>query len=189
MQPLLILVSDKFLDAFFTFYDRLIGFGINLLIFQGSPEPFYKDIVNHPAFAVHANLNLFLLEDRDKFFACELRPLVGVEIFRFSSLQSLFQGLTAETRFQSVGDPPGDNITAVKIHDSYNIQESIIQTDIRVSSPGESHLQPLSEPDINLSAHPALIVPAGGRKPACQCGNNHRWSFVMRPIQWIARQR
>ena len=43
---------------------------------------------------------------------------------------------------------------------------------VGVSSPEESHLQALLEPDVNLSAHPAPIVPAEGTKPTRQCGNN-----------------
>ena len=41
-----------------------------------------------------------------------------------------------------------------------------------VSNLEESHLQVLSEPDVNLSAHPAPIVPVDVTKPAFQCGNN-----------------
>ena len=35
---------------------------------------------------------------------------------------------------------------------------SMLKTDQESSSPGESHPQALTEPDVNLSAHPALIV-------------------------------
>ena len=58
-----------------------------------------------------------------------------------------------------------------------------------VSSPEESHLQALSEPDVNLSAHPAPTVPADGTKPALQCGNNPGWRRATLPIQWIERRR
>lgn len=90
MQSLGIVFLYKFPDAFFTFPDRLVWFCIDLLVFQGSPESFYENIVDHSAFAVHADLYLFRLENRDKFLAGELCPLVSVEIFRFSSLQGLF---------------------------------------------------------------------------------------------------
>ncbi len=34
----------------------------------------------------------------------------------------------------------------------------IVQADIRVSRPEEFHPQPIAEPDVNLSAHPAPII-------------------------------
>lgn len=37
--------------------------------------------------------------------------------------------------------------------------------DVAVSSPGESHPQALSEPDVNLSAHPAPIIQPLGESP------------------------
>ncbi|MHB1470222.1 MAG: hypothetical protein ACYCSA_03440 [Thermoplasmataceae archaeon] len=35
-----------------------------------------------------------------------------------------------------------------------------INNKIKVSRPEEFHLQPLSEPDVRLSTHPAPIIPA-----------------------------
>ena len=57
-----------------------------------------------------------------------------------------------------------------------------------VSSLEESHLQALSEPGVNLSAHRAPIAPVGGTKPACQWGNKNRWRLAIRPSQCMARR-
>jgi len=131
MQSLTIILSYIFPNTLFAFRYRLIGFGINLLILQCSPEPFYEDIVDHAAFTVHADFNLFLLEDRGEIPACELRALVRVEILWVSSFQGLPQSLTAEIRFQSVANFPGDDITAVKIHHGHQVYESMLQPDVR----------------------------------------------------------
>ena len=46
----------------------------------------------------------------------------------------------------------------------------VVITNQRVSRPKESHLQALSEPGVNLSAHRPPMVPVGGTKPARQWG-------------------
>jgi hypothetical protein len=43
---------------------------------------------------------------------------------------------------------------------------SIPESDDEVSSPGESHPQALSEPDVNLSAHPAPIIQPSAQSPS-----------------------
>jgi len=40
-----------------------------------------------------------------------------------------------------------------------------------VSRPGEFHPQPLAEPDVNVSAHPAPIIQPLGMYPNFQCTN------------------
>ena len=39
------------------FCDRDIGLEINLFIFQAAPQPLAEDVVETPAFAVHADTN------------------------------------------------------------------------------------------------------------------------------------
>ena len=40
------------------------------------------------------------------------------------------------------------------------VKEAAAHRDVGLSRPGESHPQPLQEPDVNLSAHPAPITQA-----------------------------
>jgi hypothetical protein len=58
MQSLLIVFSNKLPNASPAIRDRLIGFGVDLLVFEGSPEPFDKYVVDYPALAVHADLDV-----------------------------------------------------------------------------------------------------------------------------------
>jgi hypothetical protein len=70
---------------------------------------------------------------------------------------------------------PANYHTTVNIHD--HIQKKVHAADFRrqprVSNPEESHLQVLSEPGVNLSAHRVPTIPVYGKKPVSQCGNNH----------------
>ena len=50
----------------------------------------YRNYGKTPCLLHHADLYFFRLEDRDKFLAGKLGPLVSVEIFRLSSLQGFF---------------------------------------------------------------------------------------------------
>ena len=50
-------------------------------------------------------------------------------------------------------------------HDPFSRSTVLHQND-EVSSPGESHPQALSEPDVNLSAHPAPIIQPQAQSPS-----------------------
>jgi hypothetical protein len=47
-----------------------------------SVVPLDENIIDHAAFSVHADPDLFLFENRREFFARKLGALVGIEIFR-----------------------------------------------------------------------------------------------------------
>ena len=72
MQSQLIVFSNKLPYASPAIRDRLIGFGVDLLVFQGPPEPFNKDVVDHSALAVHDDLDIVGSENLDKIRAGKL---------------------------------------------------------------------------------------------------------------------
>jgi hypothetical protein len=47
---------------------------------------------------------------------------------------------------------------AVAVQERAEIVERAAQVEVALSRPGEFHPQPLREPDVNLSAHPAPIT-------------------------------
>jgi hypothetical protein len=47
---------------------------------------------------------------------------------------------------------------AITIDGAVEVLPMAVHPNIRVSRPKEFHLRPLSEPDVNLSAHPAPIT-------------------------------
>ena len=59
-----------------------IGFEVDLIIFDGSPEAFYEYIVSPTPFAIHADTDIVLLELAGEGLTGELAPLVGIEDLR-----------------------------------------------------------------------------------------------------------
>jgi hypothetical protein len=54
--------------------------------------------------------------------------------------------------------PPADDPPGVDVDDEGDIDHAAPGRDIGVSRPREFHPRPLSEPDVNLSVHPAPII-------------------------------
>ena len=77
---------------FFSVSHRAISIQIYMLIFDGSPEPFDKNVFAPAALAIHADLNSISFEKARKFGTCKLAALVRIEdirtaIKRYSFLQ------------------------------------------------------------------------------------------------------
>jgi hypothetical protein len=91
---------------------------------------------------------------------------------------------------------PGRDAVAVIGHDTWQsefasssdvIGHSIFVNGIefRVSRPGESHPEPLSEPYLNLSAHTAPAMEPR-RTPSCRCAHNFGSRLEIRATQCVA---
>jgi len=102
----------------------LVSLQVHILVLDAAPQPFYEDIVHAPALAVHADLNALRQQPAGKGVAGELAALVGVEDLRPTPAQGLFQGLNTEVHIQSVGQPPGQHVAAVPVHDGHQVQEA-----------------------------------------------------------------
>ena len=62
---------------------------------------------------------------------------------------------------------------------------SVFKAYHKVSRPGESHPEPLSEPCLNVSAHtPPTMEPR--RTPTCQCAHNFASRLEIRATQCVA---
>ncbi len=97
---------------------------IDILIFQGSPQTFRKNVVHAPSPTIHTDINPIILEHSGKSVAGELGSLVGIEYFRFSKLKSHFQRLQTECRIQGRGCLPGKDIAAPPVRNGHQIHES-----------------------------------------------------------------
>lgn len=78
------------------------------------------------------------------------------------------RGRTERNEFR-LGGMDGQSILAKSFRDDFHHAEGvtmIAKPNHESSSPGEFHPQALTEPDGNLSAHPALIVQSQGEFPA-----------------------
>src|ERR1700674_4447201 len=64
----------------------------------------------------------------------------------------------------------------------------VLKAHHKVSRPGESHPEPLSEPCLNVSAHTAPAMEPR-RTPICQCAHNFGSRLEIRATQWVALRR
>lgn len=84
-----------------------IAFQIHIFMFDATPEPLHKNIIQSPATPIHADDNTVYLEYTRKSFTGELPALVGVKCLRHSVLlQSLFQTIHTEPAIQRVRQTP-----------------------------------------------------------------------------------
>ena len=74
----------------------LIAVQVNLLIFDAAPHTLDPDVVQRPTSAIHAYLDILVLEQLGKTWAGELTALICVEHARRSSTQRGLQGLKTE---------------------------------------------------------------------------------------------
>ena len=77
---------------------------------------------------------------------------------RPSVMKRLLQSIQDEVGVRRSASSPADNTAGVGVDDEGDIDEAGPGRDVGVSRPKEFHLRPLSEPDVNLSAHPAPII-------------------------------
>ena len=59
-----------------------------------------------------------------KAYAGELAALVGVEDLWPTLAQGLFQSRNTEVYLQGVGQPPGQHVAAVPVHDGHQVEET-----------------------------------------------------------------
>jgi len=134
---------------------------VDVVVLERPPQPLYENIVLTPASAIHADGNAVALKQTRKGLACKLSALVGIEYF-WSAVapDSPGEGLDTEVGLHGIGNPPGEHLAAVPVHDRYQVHETPAHGDVRLSRPRGFHPQPLREPDVNLSAHPAPTTQA-----------------------------
>src|SRR5260370_301462 len=82
---------------------RVIGAQIDLLVFDGSPEPLDENVVTPGALAVHADRDVGVEKHAGEGSTGELAALIGVEDLGLAMVgESFFQGLGAEPRLFGV---------------------------------------------------------------------------------------
>ena len=81
-----------------------VGVQINLLVFDGAPQPLNEDIVEAAAFAIHADFYAVLFEHVGKGQRRELCALVAVENLGLAVTRyGFFDGSNTEIHFHRVG--------------------------------------------------------------------------------------
>ncbi len=112
------------------FPDRCILFEIDLLVFQGTPETFHKDVVVNSPSAVHADGDATGFQDFGEPVGRELGALVRVEDLRPASLKGIRQRFDAEVDLHCYGHSPGNDIPAEPIHDGNKVDETLLHPNI-----------------------------------------------------------
>jgi hypothetical protein len=77
---------------------------------------------------------------------------------RTAVMQRLLQGIENEVRMRRPRHSPANYAAGEDVDNEGHVDETLPRRHIGVSRPEELHLRPLSEPDVNLSAHPAPIT-------------------------------
>ena len=104
VPSVLVVESHPIVNALLCLVDTVVGFKIDLLVFQTAPETLDKYIVHPAALAVHADLNMLVLEHIRETLTGKLTALVAVEDLWWPvDRQRLLQRLNARRSIQTVG--------------------------------------------------------------------------------------
>ena len=93
--------------------DRLVVVKINLLVLDRPPEPLHKNVVVHPAAAIHAHSDPRIFQKSCEIHARELRTLIRVENLRLRDLERPPHRLQTEPRVQRDRKLPGNHLPDV----------------------------------------------------------------------------
>ena len=96
-------------------------FQVDLLVLDGAPEPFGKDIVGGPAFAVHADLDTGRQQQLRVLWAGEMTALVAVPDQRRRLGQGSLGGRQDEGHLQRLAEFPSDDVAREPVNDRYQV--------------------------------------------------------------------
>ncbi len=101
MKPLHVVKVKIFIEALNNMPDGLVIMEIDFLIFYRPRKLFHKKVVKSPPSAIHADIDIVLLQTSGKFIARKLRALVCIENLRNRNSQGVLQYLHSEISIQS----------------------------------------------------------------------------------------
>ena len=107
MPSSLIVEHQPVADALFGLGHTIIGFEIDLLMFQAEPVALDKHIVHPAPLPIHADLDVMVFEYIREILAGKLTTLVTVKDIRCAvGCQGFFQRLNTRSGIQTVGQAP-----------------------------------------------------------------------------------
>jgi hypothetical protein len=93
---------------------------VDILVLEGSPQPFNEDAVVAALSAGPADLDPFCLQPGHKVSGRELTALIGVENLRATAAsKGHHQRFHAELRVKTVREPPAEHMPGMEIHDRH----------------------------------------------------------------------
>ena len=145
MRALVIIEAEVAVQAAPGFRSIPIGFQVDLLVFDCSPQPLDEKIVIVAAFPIHADPDVMFRQYLGESLCGKLAALIGIEYLRLASLESIFEDLDTEVCLKGVGEPPGEHAATVPVEDGHQVQKSPFHRDIRdvrrpdLVRPGDIH--------------------------------------------------
>lgn len=131
MRTLLVVERDPFRDAGLGLASGFERMQIDALVLQTPPQPLDHDVVHPSALAVHRDPYVGPLEDLGELEAGELAPLVRVEdLGRPEPGERLPKSRYTEVGVEGVRQPPGEDFSAVPVHDRHQVQEPPAHRDV-----------------------------------------------------------
>ena len=116
----MIVELEVFVDPVSGLAWRIVLIEIDLFVFEASPEPFREDVVDGPAFSVHADLDVLGLEAIQVAIAGEMAPLIAVEDDG-KRRSGPVHSLQNEWHLQRLIEGPGDHVAGIPVHNGHEV--------------------------------------------------------------------
>ena len=92
-------------------WDGFVFVEVEPLVLEAPPQAFHEDVIQSPAPAIHADLDIPFLQWSEESFAGELASLIRVEDLGLPLFEGFLEGFNAEAGIQGVRDLPGEDTT------------------------------------------------------------------------------
>ena len=130
MRSLPVVKGKPVPDSFPGFPGRVILMEVDLFVLEASPEALRENVVEGPAFSIHADLNIPALETLQVAGACEVAALVTVPDRRGRDIESPIHAVQDKGHLQGVINLPGDDIAREPVDGRHQIHPSVAKSNI-----------------------------------------------------------
>lgn len=124
MGPLVIVEVEVAFQADGQGRHRWVVIEVDVLVFDGAPEPLNEDGVKGAASAVHADLATSRFEAVGEGLGSELVALVGVEDGRRAAQQGQLQGFQTKGGVEGIGQHPRQDEATVPVNNGNQVHET-----------------------------------------------------------------
>ena len=130
MWSLAVVVGHKAVDSDSGISWCLVGVGINILVFDSSPQSFHEDIVIRSATMIHTDLCSSIQKKGCKLWAGEMTSLVTIHDLRLRYIQSFPAGIQDKVDLHAVIKFPVEIISREPVDNCHKIQPVVLDGDI-----------------------------------------------------------
>ena len=131
MWPMKIIIFHEFGNSQSELVTVISRIQVDILLFYGTPETFYPDIVLTSPPSVHADTDIMALQTSCPFFTSVLASLIGIENIRCSvSADAIFKKSRAVAGRKIIAESPAYNEAAIDINNSIQVHEAVFDRNI-----------------------------------------------------------